>query len=236
MNNIVDNITSETDAPVEQVFRFIQKSNLKPGDKLPVRDELSEMLGIGPRVLREALSVLEHQGIIRTQSKAGTIIANPSAERLESPFRWYLEFAGYELEDMIRARASIEATSAYEAAKCRTNKDLLKILTALEELEEKAKLKQNDAEEELRFHLAILEAMHNPVMMIFNRLIIANIRKTCGSSAFENTNAKRSNAEHRKIYDAIKNRHSIKAMKLMHSHIQKSLNVNSRRRKNATKR
>ncbi len=228
MNNIFkDNLTSAHDTPAERIFRFIRKANLQPGDKLPVREKLANTLNLGPRVLREALSILEHCGIIRTQSKAGTIITNPNPEKLENPLRWHLELTGYKLDDIIRTRASIEAICAYEAAQYRTHRDLLAILIALEELEEKAKAKQNDLEEELKFHLAILNATHNPVMAIFNKLIIANIRKTCGNSAFETTNAKKANLEHRQIYEAIKNKHSIKAMKIMHAHILSSMSKKS---------
>ncbi len=226
MNNALkNNIVTTEEAPAERIFRFIRYSNLKPGNKLPIREHLSEKLGLGPRVLREALSVLEYCGVIRTQSKAGTIITNPDTEKLETLLRWHLEFSGYELSDMIRARASIEAISAYEAAIHRTNRDLLVILVALEELEEKEEAKENDIEEEMEFHLSVLKATHNPVMTIFSKLISTNIRKTCGNSAFEASNAKKANNEHRQIYQAIKNKCSVKAMKLMHTHILSSMSI-----------
>ncbi len=214
---IIDNVIDES--PAEHIFRFIRDNKLKPGDKLPRHKELSKALKLGPRVLREALSILEHCGVLYTQSKAGTIINDPKPENLENSLRWHLEFSGYELSDMIRARASIESAAAYEAALYRSNKDILAILIALEELEEKAKKRANDVEEELKFHLTILKATHNPVMDIFSKLIIANIRKTSGNAAFEASNTKKANKEHKLIYQAIKNKHAIKAFKLMHSHI-----------------
>lgn len=210
---------SETISPVEKVFRFIRESNLKPGEQLPVREKLSEILGIGPRVLREALSVLEYQGVIHTRSKAGTIVAEPSATKLESPLRWYLESNGYEPEDMLKARACIEGAASYEAAKSHTARDLLVILDALEQLEKQQELEQEDEQQELDFHLAILSATHNPVMMIFDKLIITNIQKTHGQSVFENTVAEKSNREHREIYHAIENSRPVQAMELMYSHI-----------------
>ncbi len=220
MNNIIDDSNRiPNDTPAEKVFRFIRESDLQPGSQLPVREKLGERLGLGPRVLREALSVLEHQGVIRTKSKAGTIVDEPSAGRLESPLRWYLEFSGYEPADMVRARAGIEGAAAYEAAKTRTARDLLVILDALEELENRQKHKENDTREELEFHLAILSATHNPVMMIFDKLIITNIEKTCGESVFEGKKAKKSNRQHRKIYHAIENKLPPQAMELMYSHI-----------------
>ncbi len=206
---------------VDRIYQYIKDSGLEPGDKLPIRPALSKALGLGPRVLREALTVLEHQGVIRTQSKAGTLIAEPSAERLEVPFRWYLESGGYESSEMIRARACLEAAAAFEAARQRTARDLLVILDAIEQLEGRQEKGESDLEEELQFHLAILSATHNPVMMTFQKLVVINIHKTCEGASFDNETTRSSNQEHRQLLDAIENKDALKAFELMYAHINR---------------
>ena len=49
---------------VNDLYALIDKSQMKPGEKLPPERELTEKLGISRNVLREAFHVLESRGII----------------------------------------------------------------------------------------------------------------------------------------------------------------------------
>lgn len=204
---------------VTRLYDYIVKQGFEPGDKLPVRSELERKTGIGPRRLREALSVLEHQGVLETRNKGGTIVRRSPPEKLAEPVYWCLDAQGATDEDLLRSRACLEGSAAFEAARRKTARDLLHILDALEQLEVRQRQKQPDWEEERIFHLAILQATHNPVMLMFERIITLNMERNRAAGLGEGEDMTESNRRHRAIFEAIQAGDSPRAMTLMYEHI-----------------
>jgi GntR family transcriptional repressor for pyruvate dehydrogenase complex len=210
-------------SPVSRLYDYIVEEGFSPGDKLPVREKLGCAVGVGPRRLREALRVLEHQGVLESRNKGGTVVRKPTAEKLAEPVAWYLDAHGATEDDLLRARASLEGAAAFEAAQRKTARDLLHILDALEQLEARQAREELDWAEERTFHIAILNATHNPVMLTFERIITSYLLKRQEKVAVADAQAaSRSNAEHRKIYDAIDKGDAPRAMTLMYEHIAKA--------------
>ncbi|MFQ5401206.1 MAG: GntR family transcriptional regulator [Anaerolineae bacterium] len=65
----------------EGLLNRIESGKLAPGDRLPPERELSETLGVNRRTLREALRMLETQGLLVRQRGVGTYVAEPKIER-----------------------------------------------------------------------------------------------------------------------------------------------------------
>jgi GntR family transcriptional regulator, transcriptional repressor for pyruvate dehydrogenase complex len=196
---------------------------MKPGDQLPTHEELSRRLNLGQRCLRESLSILRHQGIIETRNKGGTIVREPSLATLNEPIRWHLDATGYELEDLISARAWMESGAAAVAAKHRTARDLLKILDALEKLEAPTTLSTSDWQEDEAFHLAILKATHNSVIVTFGQLVTLNFHRQDTKKPVSRKRRIVYNQEHRNIYDAIERKDVSAARDLMYAHVMGQL-------------
>lgn len=214
-----DDSDSGSRSPVaEQIRSWIRRRKLRPGDRLPTHDELSDQLGIGLRRLREGLSVLEHQGLIETRAKAGTLVRQPAVENLSAPVAWHLDAAGCQFEDLVRARAHLESGAAAEAAERRTARDLLVILDALEALEQATAAGRDDRREEQAFHLAILEAAHNSALATFSQLISLQLARVPGVPRSRRRRATYT-AEHRAIYEAIERRDATAARERMFEHI-----------------
>jgi len=191
---------------------------LAPGDRLPTHGALSAQLGIGPRRLREGLSVLEHQGVVETRNKAGTMLRRPAVEALTEPIAWCLDAEGCDLEDLARARAHLESGAAAGAATRRTARDLLKILDALEQLETRTSARQDDRRQEEAFHLAILQAAHNTVLLTFGQLVRLQIRRM-GATIPSRRRREACTREHRAIYEAIQRQDAVATRELMFAHI-----------------
>ncbi len=56
---------------LEEIWRSIQRYDLKPGDKLPTEGALAKQLKIARPTLREALSVLDYMGILESVQGGG---------------------------------------------------------------------------------------------------------------------------------------------------------------------
>ncbi len=82
----------------EGLLGQIEAGQLVPGSRLPSERELSETLGVNRMTLRQALSVLENQGLVERRQGNGTYIAKPKIERETSqliPFSKDMQQHGY---------------------------------------------------------------------------------------------------------------------------------------------
>jgi len=204
----------------QKLREYIQVNGFKPGNRLPIHSELCKILNVGSRPLREALGVLGRQGIIETHRRGGTVLATPSVKELNEPIAWQLERRGYSFDDLVKARAMMESEVAAEAAKVRNAQDLLVILSAIEKMEVISSSGSDAENADEAFHLAILQATHNPVMLVFGQLIDAQFKRKIPGTFYKS--AKRmqeSIKEHKLIYSYIEKRKPEAARKFMYNHI-----------------
>lgn len=207
-----------------RIRQYIVSRQLRPGDQLPTHEQLSRRLRLGPRQLREGLGILRHQGVVETCRKAGTFVREPSFHSISEPITWHLDGVGYDVEDLVVARACLESGAAAEAAKKRTARDLLVILDALERLEAAADSPRGDVAEEEAFHLAVMRATHNPVIITFSQLVQIQFQN---KALLTDTPDERraANREHRRIYEQIERRDRAAARDTMYAHIVGQLKV-----------
>jgi GntR family transcriptional regulator, transcriptional repressor for pyruvate dehydrogenase complex len=217
-----------------RIRQYITRQGLKPGDQLPTHTELIQHLKVGQRRLREGLSILKSQGMIETRSKGGTIVRRPTVKTLSEPFGWFLDTVGCRFEDLVMARACVESGAAAEAAGNRTARDLLVILDALEQMEALAPSRGNDWAEEEAFHVAILQATHNPVIVTFGQLIrlhFHNVQKK-DTKLDPPEWRQKANEQHRSLYESIERQDRTAARDLMYAHITDAPNLEYARETN----
>ena len=219
---ITEDLATISPPPTEaarRIRQYIIHKQLQPGDQLPTHGQLGRRLKVGSRRLREGLSILMHQGVVETRNKGGTIVRRPTFRSMNEPIGWHLDAAGCQLEDLVAARACMESGAAAEAAKKRSARDLLKILDALEHLETLIEADRNDWPEDEAFHLAIMEATHNSVIVTFGQLVRLNFRIQTDIEAPPPEWRREFNKQHRAIYEAIERRDAADARDLMYAHI-----------------
>ncbi len=64
----------------DEIRTYIEKNQLKPGDKLPTEMEMCQMLGVSRNVLREAIKSLEITGIVASKPGVGILIRDFNAD------------------------------------------------------------------------------------------------------------------------------------------------------------
>ena len=154
-------------AVVRQIELLILRGILRPGERLPAERELAETLGVSRPSLREAVAELQTHGLVAARPGAGIFVADvlgsafsPALQRL---------FATHEeaVFDYLSFRRDLEALAAERAATNASDSDLQVIQTVFDKMEaaHKSKNAQEEAKLDAQFHLAILEASHNVVML-----------------------------------------------------------------------
>jgi GntR family transcriptional repressor for pyruvate dehydrogenase complex len=152
---------------VRQIEQLILRGILRPGERLPSERELSERLAVSRPSLREAVSELQSRGLLATRAGAGIYVADVLGSAF-SPALIRL-FAAHEeaVFDYIAFRRDLESIAAARAATYGSDTDL-KVIQAVFDKMEAAHSKRNPADEaelDAEFHLAIIEASHNVILL-----------------------------------------------------------------------
>lgn len=164
---------------VRQIELLILRGILRPGERLPAERELSERLGVSRPSLRDAVANLQERGLLTSRPNSGIYVA----EVLGSAFAPALIslFSSHEeaVFDYIAFRRDMEGLAADRASRLGSDSDLEVIDTILRKMEA-AHLKPDPADEsnlDAAFHMAIVEASHNVVMLHMMRSMYDLLRE-----------------------------------------------------------
>lgn len=154
-------------AVVRQIEELILRGILRPGERLPPERDLADRLGVSRPSLREAIGQLHGKGLLTSKAGAGVYVA----EVLGSAFSPALvDLFGRHDEavfDYLSFRRDLEGLAAERAARLGSDTDL-KVVAAVLARMETAHGKRNADDEaalDAQFHMAIIEASHNVVML-----------------------------------------------------------------------
>ena len=152
---------------VRQIERLILQGVLRPGERLPSERDLAERLAVSRPSLREAVAELEEAGLLVTRAGSGIYVA----EVLGSAFSPALIrlFSSHEdaVSDYVDFRRDMEGLAAERAARLASETDLQVIDTIFARMEA-AHAKRDPSDEaalDAEFHMAIIEAGHNVIML-----------------------------------------------------------------------
>jgi GntR family transcriptional repressor for pyruvate dehydrogenase complex len=164
---------------VTQIELLILRGILRPGERLPSERELSDRLGVSRPSLREAVAELQERGLLDSRPNAGIFVADVLGSAF-SPALIGL-FASHEeaVFDYIAFRRDMEALAAERAARLASDTDLAVINTIFAKMEA-AHLKRDPADEselDANFHMAIIEASHNVIMLHMLRSMYDLLRR-----------------------------------------------------------
>lgn len=164
---------------VRQIEQLILRGILRPGERLPSERELSERLGVSRPSLREAVAELQARGLLATRAGAGIYVADVLGNAF-SPALIRL-FAAHDeaVVDYIGFRRDLESIAATRAALQGSDTDLKVIDTIFHKMQA-AHSKRNPADEaelDAEFHLAIIEASHNVILLHMMRSMFDLLRE-----------------------------------------------------------
>lgn len=210
---------------VRQIELLILEGILRPGERLPAERELSERLGVSRPSLRDAVSELQERSLLVSRAGAGMFVADVLGAAF-SPALVRL-FGEHEkaMFDVISFRRDMEGLAAERATRYGSDTDLELIATIFDKME-RAHMKHDPSDEaalDAEFHLAIVEASHNIIMLhmmrsmydllregvFFNRQIMFR-QKTTRASLLD---------QHRQINAALQARDGPAARKAVEAHL-----------------
>jgi GntR family transcriptional repressor for pyruvate dehydrogenase complex len=205
----------------EQLLGQISRQRLRPGDVLPPERELTESFGVGRSSIREALRMLESQGVI-IAANGGSFVVAEAANPLNSSLRLLFTLDGETgLHDLFELRRILDTEAAALAAERHSAEHLAEMDQAIAEMD--ASLRESGGEHfidaDLRFHLAVAEATGNRLVLHSMHAVRDVVRRALLTVFVIPQSPERAVVEHRAIRDAIASGDPARARQEMRDHL-----------------
>lgn len=166
-------------AVVRQIEKLILQGILRPGERLPAERELSERLGVSRPSLREAVAELQERGLLATRAGAGIYVADVLGSAFSAALVGLFSSHDEAVFDYVDFRRDMEGLAAERAARLGSDTDLAVIGTIFAKMVQAHGKRNPDDEAALDadFHMAIVEASHNVIMLHMMRSMYDLLRE-----------------------------------------------------------
>jgi len=228
-------VTSEklSSAVVRQIEQLILRGILRPGERLPSERELAARLGVSRPSLRDAIAQLQSTGLLNAKAGAGVYVADVLGGAFSPALVDLFGRHDEAVFDYLSFRRDMEGLAAERAARLGSDTDLAVVAAVFAKMEaaHTARCPDQEAQLDAQFHLAIIEASHNVIMLhmmrsmydllqggvFYNRQVMFK-QRTSRSALLD---------QHRAINDALKARDPTAARVAVEAHlsfVERSLN------------
>ena len=205
-----------------QIRELVQSGELRRGERLPSERELCERLGVSRTVVREAIKMLRASGLVKVRLGVGTFIAEEPANVLEGTLNYADDQEARKISDLQQVREVLEPAAAALAAQNATSEDIEQIEQAILTMERSMLNGYRYVEADKAFHLALAEATHNSIFVIFVNSIVDLLQEVMRLAIDSPGAGERSSVYHRRILEAIIARDADEACNAMNEHMQQA--------------
>lgn len=183
----------------------ILRGDLKPGERL-MELQLAAQLGVSRTPIREAIRMLEQEGLAVTMPRKGAEVAKMTLKGME---------------DVLEIRAALDELACQLACERISTEELEQLEACMIEFENCLKTEnvKKIAEADVKFHDVIYEATRNPKLIT----LLNNLREQIYRYRVEYLKDVNTHPilikEHRAIFDALRNRNVSDALLAIREHV-----------------
>lgn len=183
----------------------ILKGDLKPGERL-MELQLASKLGVSRTPIREAIRMLEQEGLAVTTPRKGAEVAKMTLK---------------DMEDVLEIRDALDELAVRIACQKITDEQLKQLEDVKELFEKNTQTNnvKNIAEADVSFHDVIYEATGNPKLVTLLNNLREQVYRYRVEYIKDSKNYPTLIAEHEAILDSLKNRDVKNAVEAMHVHV-----------------
>ena len=214
------------DQAVEQLRVVIENGEISVGEQLPSVDELCEIMSMSRSSIREALRILETEGLIEIRRGTGTFVKpRDSWYPSRSNVVQLIKEHGASLIQLLQIRQSIEGMVAGLAAQFATPELITELSGLVEQLDEIAKQDVDEVDLDFvaslntNFHFAISRASGNELAHEIILHVLPVFTESNKAILFAGKTLSAQASEHAAVVEAIKAGDFQSAENLMRAHI-----------------
>jgi GntR family transcriptional repressor for pyruvate dehydrogenase complex len=202
---------------LDRLRSYVAEGGLGAGDRLPPERDLAARLGVSRASVKQAIVVLEVQGLVEARHGGGTYLVRDTLD--VEPVEQLVE-RRRRLPDVLDAREALETKLAELAAERRTDEDIAAMDSALARMQAEIAAGEHGVEGDRLFHAAVTAAAHSGILAEFMRSIADQITESRHESLRQPSRPTRSLTQHRAILNAIVAQQPRQAAAAMRRHVR----------------
>ncbi|MEP7194108.1 MAG: FadR/GntR family transcriptional regulator [Actinomycetota bacterium] len=165
---------------LQRIEAQIVSGALRAGERLPPERDLAELLGVSRPAVREALRVLEAQGVVRSQvgqgPGSGTTIERVPSDALTRLLRLHVALGSFPFADVIETRVTLERSIVVLACRNARPENVARMTAILQSMDEPEITQETFNQLDIDFHVELAEAGGNRLMCDMTRAIRESVR------------------------------------------------------------
>lgn len=213
---------------VQQVEDSILKGQLKPGDQLPAERDLAQRFGVSRTAVREAVKTLREKGLVEAYSGRGTFVTNGTSQAIRQSLDLMIRINQQEgSANLVELRLVLEPEIAGLAASKIDDQLLATMRESVAVMDRSLRDPDAFVEADLDFHLALAEAVGNPLILSLLDSIVGLLREQRSRIFNIDGGPERGQFHHKRILAAIEKRDAEAARESMRAHLHQVLTDSS---------
>jgi GntR family transcriptional repressor for pyruvate dehydrogenase complex len=206
---------------VQQIEDSVLNGSLKPGDQLPAERDLAQRLGVSRTAVREAVKALREKGLVEAYSGRGTFITDGTSQAARQSFDLMIKIGQQEgAPHLAELRLILEPGIAALAATRIQEPELVAMREAVAVMDRAQKDPGAYIEADLDFHLALAEAVANPLILSLIDSIVGLLREQRIKIFNVDGGPQRGQIHHKRILEAVERHDPEIAQSAMRSHLE----------------
>lgn len=213
---------------VDQIKLLMREGKLTNGDRLPSERELCQRFGVSRVTVREALRVLEANGLIgiRVGARGGAFVASPTKERLSEGLADLMTLSALTPGDVTEARTVIELGILPFVVERATEADIADLRRMVDEGYDALDRDVYTMEMSAAFHVGVATSAHNPaiesLVQSFHGPMLRSLRQARNVAP---AMGRKGTDEHAALADAIERRDIEAATEVMTIHLDRTASL-----------
>jgi DNA-binding FadR family transcriptional regulator len=210
---------------VDQIRLLMRQGQLQPGDRLPPERKLCEDFGVSRVTVREAMRVLEANGLIeiRVGARGGAFVRSPSKERVGEGIVDYLTMSSVTSGNVTELRMVLELGIIPLVCERATEEDIEDLLALCHRAREALAAGTYDVSMSVEFHTRVAQCAHNGAI----ELLLPSLQGPLQRSLEEAQQVapemgRRGVQEHLAFIEAVRDRKVDEAVEIMRAHLERT--------------
>lgn len=207
---------------VAQIHAALESGELAPGDRLPPERELATQLGVSRVTVRDALRVLEANGLvaIRVGARGGAFVTAPEPDHVSEGLANLLMMSQVTPSDITEARMVFELGALRLVCERATPDDLAALTEICDRSEQALRQDTFDVSLSAEFHTRLAQSAHNvAISLVTEAFQEPMLRSLVRAKAIDPHMGDPGVHEHRQLVSAIAGGDTREARRILRQHL-----------------